>query len=103
MEYWLNTVTYGTASEFFLAIITLIELATPCVAKYPSGAHASLKQFYVDAIFGRANDKYTGPKIRNELLSIMATVTHDAEWLREGVSDKDDPHFTIKLDKLVSN
>lgn len=60
-------------------------------------------------MFAGGNDKYTALRIRKELTNILATAGIDlGKWaasdksLLEGISDKDDPDFTIKLDEFVS-
>ena len=46
-EYELNTVTFGTAAAPYLAIRTLLQLATDEEKNHPEGAHM-ISNFYVD-------------------------------------------------------
>ncbi|XP_066599999.1 uncharacterized protein [Prorops nasuta] len=83
-DYRLTTVTYGTTSAPYLAIRTLIQLASDEGHRYPLGAHCLTNQTYVDDVFSGANNLDDAMKIRDQLIDIL----HSAG---------------IKLDKWAAN
>ncbi|XP_066581197.1 uncharacterized protein [Prorops nasuta] len=70
-HYRLTKVTYGTTSAPYLAIRTLIQLASDEGHRYPLGAHCLMNQMYVDDVFSGANNLNEVKKIRDQLIGIL--------------------------------
>ncbi|XP_058810473.1 uncharacterized protein LOC131675492 [Phymastichus coffea] len=71
MDYRLTTVTYGTACAPFLAIRTLLQLASDEKTRFPLGAACLESNTYVDDTFAGADDLPTAVRIRDEFIGIL--------------------------------
>ncbi|XP_058798035.1 uncharacterized protein LOC131668142 [Phymastichus coffea] len=71
MDYRLTTVTYGTACAPFLAIRTLLQLASDEKTCFPLGAACLESNTYVDDTFAGADDLPTAVRIRDEFIGIL--------------------------------
>ena len=71
--YKLKTVTYGTTSAPYLATKCLQHLATENKDKYPLGATAIEKDFYVDDCISGANDITTAQGMQSQITAILKT------------------------------
>ncbi|XP_066600038.1 uncharacterized protein [Prorops nasuta] len=86
-DYRLTTVTYGTASAPYLAIRTLIQLATDEGHRFPLGAQCLLRQTYVDDIFSGAENLDDGKEIRNQLIAILKSAGIELDKWAANASD----------------
>lgn len=71
--YRLKTVTYGVSSSPFLAIRTLIQLATESQNEFPLAAEALRKFTYVDDVICSCKSLYEAENLRSELISLLQT------------------------------
>lgn len=71
-EYELSTVTYGIKAAPFLAMRTLLQLATDEEKKYPIAAKITREEFYVDDVLTGANSIREAAEIQSELIEMMA-------------------------------
>jgi len=67
----LQTVTYGTACAFFLAIRAMQKLAYANASTYPVGSTTIINNFYVDDLLSGANTELEGRILRDETISIL--------------------------------
>jgi Reverse transcriptase (RNA-dependent DNA polymerase) len=70
-EYQLKTITYGTAAAPFLAIRTLIQLATEEEKRLPIASVAAKKDFYVDDFMSGCENTEIAEKTINEIINLF--------------------------------
>ena len=70
--YQLNTVTYGTRAAPYLATRCLVQLANESKGKFPYGAAALRKDFYVDDGLTGADTIHEAIRIQQQLIQILA-------------------------------
>lgn len=71
-HYWLNTVTYGTASAPFLATRCLQQLTIEFKGQYLLAEHALAKNFYVDDLMAGADSIDQAIQLKEELSALLA-------------------------------
>ncbi|XP_058445830.1 uncharacterized protein LOC131426993 [Malaya genurostris] len=76
--YDLRTVTYGLASSPFLATMALLQLAEDEKERYPLGAGAVRKSFYIDDVLTGASSLEKAMEVKNQIVGLLNEGGFDA-------------------------
>lgn len=70
-DYSLNRLTFGTSSAAYVAIKSMMQLATDEMSKYPEAANVILKDVYVDDVISGGDDVDSVCELQRDLMTMM--------------------------------